>query len=373
MVKNVMVIGLGNVGSWAVEILVRTPGLKKITTADVNEDYASRRTKAAICGASHLGYYPEVEFRRMNLMDLEQSAQILKDVNPTVILSTVSAITGYPGEVVSKERVSLIEDAGNGVFLPAQMLLIHKLIQAVNQAGINPHIVNASYNDAVAPILKRVGLRMPDIGIGNVDNLVPIIKMQVSQKMNGSMKDIRVYLVGHHFNNVWCTRRRPGEMCPYLMKIMLNGEDITHQFDTDELMLGTSKDKNRLGGTDGSSLTASSAVKHTLAFLNEIDLFTHSPGVKGYIGGYPVQIKSNKPEIALPDEITMQEAVKVNESGQYRDEIEEIRDDGTTIFTDEAVSLIKKAIGYECKVMRFHEHEERAKELLTKFNAHLRK
>ena len=371
--KHLMVVGLGNVGSWAVEMLVRTPGLEKITTADINEYYASRRTKAALLGASHLGYYPEVDFKRIDLMNIEQTAEILKEVNPDVILSAVSAVTPYPGSVVSQDIEDMIEDAGTGPFVPAQLLLIYKLIQAIDMAGINPYLVNCSSGDSVHPILKRVGARTPDLGIGNIDNLVPIVRMQVAQKMNISMKDVLVYLVSHHFNNVWCSRQRPGGMCPYLLKIFVGGKDVTKQFNTDELMLGTSKTKNRLGGNDGASLTASSAVKHALAFLNKTDLFTHAPGPNAYIGGYPVRIKNNKVKIELPEGITLEEAVKVNEEGQYRDGIEKIKEDGTTIFTDEAVRLMKTAIGYECKVMKFEEHEERAKELLTKMKAKLRK
>jgi hypothetical protein len=371
--KHLMVVGLGHVGSWATEFLMRTPGLEKLTTADINEHYGSRRTKAALVGASHLGYYPEVDFKKIDLMNVSQSAELLKGLNPDVILSTVSAITPYPGSVVSQDIEDLIEDAGTGPFLSAQLLLINKLMQAIEQANINPYVVNASFGDGTHAVLKKAGVRTPNLGIGNLDNLVPIVRMQVSKQINVKMRDVKVYLVGHHFNNVWCTRHRPGGMCPYLMKIFVGGKDLTGQFNTDELMLGTSKEKNRLGGNDGASLTSSSAVKHAIAFLNGIELFTHSPGPKAYIGGYPVYIKNNEVEISLPEGITLEQAIKINEEGQYRDGTEKIMDDGTAIFTDESVLLMKKAIGFECKFMKFNEHEQIAKELLIKMNARLRK
>jgi hypothetical protein len=281
----------------------------------------------------------------------------------------MSAVTGYPGDRISKEKEDMIEDAGTGPFLPAQVLLIHKLMKAIEQAAIKPFVINASFNDAVSPLLKSVGVRMPTIGMGNLDNLVPVIRMQIAQKMSVPMQNIKVYLFGHHFNNVWCTRQRPGGMCPYKMKIYIQGEDVTSQFDTDELMLGTTKTKNRLGGTDGSSLTASSAVKHALAFLNDSEIFSHSPGVNGNVGGYPFYIKESKVELTLPNGITLEDALKVNLEGQYRDGIEEIQKDGTVIFTKEAVHLMEEALNYKCKIMKFQDHEEWAKELLTKFRA----
>ncbi len=367
--KSVMVIGIGHVGSWAIELLMRTPGLEKITTADINDHSASRRMKTAMYGASHLGYYPEIDFRKIDLMNIEETAEIIRDVKPKVILSTASAVTPYPGSVVSDDIADMVTDAGSGAFLPAQLLLINKIVQAVDQSGINPYIINSSFGDGVHAVLKAAGVRTPDLGIGNLDSLVPIIRMQVANKMNIRMQDVLVYLVSHHFNNVWCTRLRPGGMGPYRMKIVVDGRDVTDQFDTDELMLGTSKHKNRVGGDAGTSLIASSAVKHTLAFLHETELFTHAAGPRAYIGGYPVRIKNNTVKIELPDEITLEEAIKINQEGQYRDGIEEIKDDGTVIFTDEAVSLLKEAIGFECKVMKFDDHEEVAKELLTKMKA----
>lgn len=365
--KSVMVIGVGHVGSWALEMLARTPGVERIVAADINESYASRRAKAARCGAAHLGFYPEIEFHRVDAVNVEQTAEILKQVNPTVILSTLTLISPYAAAELPKEKAEIVEDAGIGSFLPCHLLLQYRLMQAVDEAGINPLIVDSSFPDAIIPLLHRAECRAPDLGLGNLDNLVPVIRMQVARKINTNMRDVRVYLVSYHVNNVWCSRHRPNGMPPYWMKIVVNDRDVTDQFDTRELMLNTSKQKNRLGGTDGSSLTASSAVKHTLAFLHESDLFTHSPGAKGMVGGYPVQISARKVEIALPNDITIEEAIKINEEGQHRDGIEEIRDDGTVIFTDEAVGLMKEAIGYECKSMTLDEVEGRAKELLSKF------
>lgn len=365
--KSVMIIGIGYVGSWALEMLARTPGVERIVAADINDSYASRRAKAAQCGAAHLGFYPEILFQRLDASNVEQTAGILKHNNPTVILSTLTLISPYAASDIPKDKGELVKDAGLGPFLPCHLLLQYRLMQAVDQAGIDPKIVDASFPDAIIPILHRAGCRAPDLGLGNLDNLVPVITMQVAKRMNTNMRSVRVYLVSHHINNVWFSRQRPDGMPPYWMKILVNDQDVTDQFDTDELMLNTSGQKNRLSGTDGSSLTASSGVKHALALLSESDLFTHSPGVKGLVGGYPVRISAKKIEIALPDGITLEEAIEINKEGQYRDGIEEIKDDGTAIFTDEAVGLMKETIGYECKSMTLDEVEGRAKELLSKF------
>lgn len=372
--RTIMIVGIGQVGSWALEMLAREPGVEKIIAADINKNYASRRANAAQCGASHLGYYPEIVFEQVDVKKVNQTGKVLKEINPDVILSTVTLISAYAAEALPKEEYELVEDAGIGPFLPCHLLLQYKLLQAIDEAGIDPFIVESSFPDVISPILHRADCKSPHLGVGNLDNLVPVVQMQVARKMGVSMRNVRVYYVGSHFNNVWFTRRKPNGIPPYWIKILVNNRDVTDQFDTDELLLNTSKNKLRLGGTEGirgSSLTASSAVKHTLAFYNLTDLFSHSPGPKGLPGGYPIKIEGGKIEVALPDSITLEEAIKINEEGLRRDGIEEIADDGTVIFTDKSASLIKEAIGYDCKSLELNEVAERAEELLAKYKEHI--
>ena len=57
---TIMLVGLGELGGHVLEMLVRTPGNRRIVTADVDEDRAYRKTQIAIYGASQMGFYPDV-------------------------------------------------------------------------------------------------------------------------------------------------------------------------------------------------------------------------------------------------------------------------------------------------------------------------
>lgn len=366
---DVLICGLGGIGGWAVEMLARQPNVGNIVTADINEDYGRRKTNSVQYGASQFGLYPTLEFKKVDVTNVEETAQTLREVDPRVILSSMTLLTWHALTALPKDKYEMVEDAGLGPFLPAHLLLQYRLMQAIDLAGINPYVVETSFPDAVAPVLHKADCRSPDIGVGNLDNLVPAVKDQVAEKMSRNIRNVQVYLVAHHVCNVWFTRRRPDGPPSYGMKIFVRGRDLTDRFDTEELMMKTAAKQGglRLSGSDSDSLTASSAAKHALAFLTDNDLFSHAPGPKGLVGGYPVYINRSGVELALPEGISKSRAVKINEEGQYRDGIEEIKEDGTVVFTSEASGLMKKALNYDCKTMYPDEVEGRAEELLAKF------
>ena len=55
----------------------------------------------------------------------------------------------------------------------------------------------------------------------------------------------------------------------------------------------------------------------------------------------------------------------MNEESQRLDGIERIKEDGTVVFTDYAVNIMKEVLGFECRQFRPDESEERAKELIS--------
>ncbi len=63
----------------------------------------------------------------------------------------------------------------------------------------------------------------------------------------------------------------------------------------------------------------------------------------------------------------MKKAIRVNESGNKYDGIEAILEDGTTVFTDKELLIMKEMLGYDCKQMKIVESEERARELAQRF------
>jgi len=55
--------------------------------------------------------------------------------------------------------------------------------------------------------------------------------------------------------------------------------------------------------------------------------------------------------------------MEINNAGGRIDGIEAIRDDGSVVFCDRNVEYMREVVGYECKVLKIEEAEERSKEL----------
>jgi len=150
------------------------------------------------------------------------------------------------------------------------------------------------------------------------------------------------------------------------MKTIVNGR-IRDDIDHEKVFSALTEKWRRAGGLTGQILTASSAASIVRAVATDSQELLHSPGVNGLPGGYAVRVGENGGKIVLPEGVELEETIKVNEEGNRYDGIEKILDDGTVIYTEKEMSIMKEMIGYECKKMRVEECEERADEIRSKF------
>jgi hypothetical protein len=362
--KKVMIIGLGFIGNYALEFLVRTQGVDSIFTADIDKEVGLSKTNTAMFGAAQMGFYPHVEFFPLDVNNIEETASILNRIAPDVILSCVTfqswwVISELPKDIYKKFRVV----AGYGPWLPMHVTPNYKLMQGIKKAEIKTSVVVAAYPDAVCPVLGKVGLA-PTIGLGNIDNFIPEIIKAVSEKLGILKRNISLYMIGHHVLRT--ATRVTGSIggIPYYLRIFVENKDVTREFDLNQLVIDAS---NQASGWQSHSQVASSAVKNVLAILNNTGELTHAPGPQGLPGGYPVRLSSQGAEVILPEGVSMEEAIRINEEGQKYDGIERIEDDGTVIHTEKAVEFMKEMIGYDCSRISIDENEEKVKELRSRY------
>ena len=100
-----------------------------------------------------------------------------------------------------------------------------------------------------------------------------------------------------------------------------------------------------------------------LSIYNNTGEISHVAGPDGMVGGYPVRLSQEGAKLALPKEISLEEAIKINWESQRLEGIEEIKDDGTVVFTDNNCQIMKELLNYDCKTMKIDECEQRAVEL----------
>jgi hypothetical protein len=314
-----------------------------------------------VIGAAHHGLHPHFHFKKIDLFDVEGTAELIKEIRPSVaincsVMHTWHLIRKLPAEVYQK-----LSSATLGAWLPVQLTLAYKMAQAIKLSGLKPHYINTSLSCITNPVIGKLGMP-PTIGIGNVDLIAPAVQTLVANELKVPRANISVHLVAHHIHWVFPREAAYREGAPYYLKVMLGDKDITKNFDTDRLMYDAVK--LYPPGILFTTVSASSTIKNLMALLFDMGILTHSPGPNGLPGGYPVRLSSKGAEVILPEELSLQEAIKINEDAQRFDGIERIEEDGTVVFADYSIPVMKEMLGFDCPVLKPAEIEDRARELV---------
>jgi len=363
MNRCVMIIGLGDLGGWVLEFLARCQGVHRIVTTDIREDWGYAKTMTAAVGASQQGYNKRLEFYKLDLYDIDRTAELLNRVQPDVVYTAAALQSWWVPLLLPHDIAEKSELAGIGPLTPGHLALTHKLMLAVKKSGIKTKVLNNCYPDVVNPILWRNGLG-PDIGSGNVDLVTEIIRQQISYDQNVPPQEVAVYLYTAHPINTLAKCKE----IPFLMKIYVGGVDVTSKYDGKELVrsFATMYAPAKMTTWLAHPRVAASAVKHIMAMLNDTNELTSLPGPNGLPGGYSVRVSAKGAEVALPEGITLEQVIKVNMDALRFDGIEEFKDDGTVVFTEECRRLVKEWIGGDIgRDLRLEDVDERAKEMMS--------
>lgn len=363
---DVMIIGMGDLGSWIVELLARLPGIeyRKIVVASRNEIIGMKRSYSASIGSSFIRKGANIEFVQLDLKDVDKTGQLLKKYQPKIICNCATLQPWWSYGQINADIWAEVESAGFGPWGPIHINLVHKLMRAVKKYEIKSIVVNCCYPDMANVMLWRAGYHCT-CGIGNGDLLIPGIKMAVAENLGVSQNNVEPYLIMHHSHvSQFMDSGQPGS--PYFLKIMAYDKDVTSKFNLDSLIAeGVNK---WLSGRHTHPITASSAVKTLYHIMFDTGEISFAPGPNGEIGGYPTLMNNSGVKIILPEGISMQQARKINEDAQLYDGIESIRTDGTVILTEKAHSIMNEYLNYDCKEFSLDDVEERSNELLICFN-----
>ena len=373
--NKVMIVGLGSVGYATLEILSRNLILSewvKIIGASLTQDKGQRRVNLAIAIAEKLGLHPDIEFVNLNLLDVDSTAETLRKFNPDLIFQVAALQHWWLLEYLPEDERRKLAQAEYGPWLPMQITLPYNLMQAINKAGINPYVVNASFPDVVCPALAQIGMA-PTVGIGNLAEVTPLIKMVVSKRLGVPIRDVTVCMVGSHYVCEQIEVEGNTAGAPYYLRIFLNGRDITQQIDPEQQLKREGWDDIPQIPEDPimyNILTAATAVQAIRAILQDTREIVTTPGPNGLPGAYPTRLGRGTVEIVLPDDITLEEAIKINEDGNRFDGIEEIKEDGTIVITDKSHEIMRRMLGYDVKRFNVRDSQMVAGELGRAFRSY---
>ncbi|MBN2334931.1 NAD-dependent epimerase/dehydratase family protein [Candidatus Bathyarchaeota archaeon] len=361
MLDSILIIGsAGSVGHDMV-YQIASMGLPiKVIGADVDEEKGRFEIEEALHTAHNFGYYPDLSFEKINLFDINGTAEFLKEHSPRVICNLASLGSWWITRLLPPEDYEKVGPVGP--WLPNHLTLAHKLMLAVKKSGIETSVVNGAFPDATNVVLSKLGLE-PVCGGGNMDLGLGRVKRVIARTMNVPFRSVQLYGVGHH--GAYYTARMGG---PYYVKVIVDGADISDQWPNERVTklyreAGYGVVTQYKSALVDQMRTASSFLKHVLAIYYDTgEVHTCVTGVEGLPGGYPTRLSREGAEVVLPG-ITRDEAIRINEEGAKIDGIERIKSDGTVVFCEENVKYMREVVGYECEELKPGESEERAREL----------
>lgn len=362
--RTVLLIGMGGLGPWLLERLVRLEGVTRVVVADADRERAASAAGCALLGVQIDGGAVRVEGRGADLLDVETTARLLDELRPDVVVQAASllpvdrwwSIAREPGD---GER---LQAAGLGPWLPLQLLLPMRLMEAIDRAGCAPVVVNLSYPDAVGAVLTRCGHPAP-LGAGNVNLLAVAVRHAVAVDRGVAVDRVRVWMAAHYAHLRWAmgAGRRPGHSG--VLRVEIDGRDVTD--DLDEFAVVAAAGRAIPWGARCHALTASGLVDVLRGTSAVVPAALHMPGATGQPGGYPVRLSRDGVAIDPPTGSDVADLLALQREAQRWDGIERIADDGTVTLTDDAAAQMQALFGHRHRELTPDAVAARADELLT--------
>lgn len=365
--QRIFLVGIGNLGSAILDLCLRLPGKHHFLVGGRNLSTLQQRANLSMLAAMQLGYTPDMACTSLDLWNIDQTADIIARFQPTIILCTATLQRLGATDHLPKSLSAALAVAPMGPRLPLHLPLIHALMQAVKQANVPVMVLNAIYPDVVHPILQKVDLA-PTTGIGDLANNLTALKQALASQLQWPAEDLDVRLVMARHVSYWMSRRDVTK-APFHLSVCLHDKDVTSHIDIAMAFEQIRTTWKRTGGTTGLLMTAASAMALLEGIVKNTEIITHAPGPQGLPGGYPVRVNAQGVTVALPENLSLHQAIQINEAGLRLDGIESIDEYGTVTFTDEAVALFKTLLGYDCKRMPLKEAKDWAKVLQARYEA----
>jgi hypothetical protein len=328
MACDILVFGTGSLArSFCLTIAVAaerplTIGVVGRSRDSVNEvvTIANARSATRSCDVEFSGGTVDWE----NPDDLRET---LERFAPRLIFQT--ATLQSPWTIADRDTAwtRMIKDGGFGVTLPLQAMLLTQVARELKRSNARTTLVNACYPDAVNPIIHHLGLPIT-CGIGNVGILSAVCRGNDRSETRNTWR-----IVAHHWH---LTRlRRDDRAAGHMPWVWRDGQRVE---DVPEVFAG-------LSGVRGQRLnhvTGCHAVEVVLALLAPEPRMIHVPGPNGLPGGYPVMAGEGRVALALPEDLSIAEAVEFNSHTASEEGTAAIDSDGFVAFSEKASMAIKE-------------------------------
>lgn len=334
---KVLICGYGSTGKYAVDMLARL-GLEDMEIHIMSRKSAEEiapRLNTTVISAMIMENVNPIVYHACSMTDVEAMAGLFSEIGPDII--------AYTGRYISNVKYgsfSYPNGIGYGVWTPLSVPLIYNVMKAVKKSGIQSRVIDTSHPDIVEPLLKSVGMNVLT-GLGNINHMVPRIKRYISAKLDVPLDAVDVSLICSHFLNTYACRDGKDMGSPYYLEYCIRGKKGM-EIGNDELIQACHIPM--VSDSVRNLMIASDTVEVIRILLGKNPVKIHLPGPNGMIGGYPCRVyplaQRDDIEILLPEDVSMEKAVHINEVSSQYDGIEKIKD-GMLTFMDKDIRILK--------------------------------
>ena len=364
---KLLLVGAGNLCLQILKILAPKNAFEFVVLGR-DEESTIRLCNLVALSCAQLGQYIAIKPVIADLTDIAKVTRVLREEAPDMLVNCASLQSWRVITELPKPAFEQLDQAQFGPWLPMHLTLMHGLMQAVKASGIAAITVNAAFPDAVNPILSRVGLA-PDIGVGNVANLIPAVRCSIARLLECAPVDVQVRLYAQHFFSHYVPRGGLPPRASYRLFYEVKDRPVLPRLPAEAIFSTVRSEFRRLGGIDGQFLTACSAVTVIEGLFSPTPMLAHAPGPLGLPGGYPVSLREGRINVQFSPDCPQDEAVHINSICQSQDGIDEIHCDGSVTYNPQCMAVMQAMLGYSKKTMAIEQSAEFAHELASKYRS----
>ncbi len=347
------IFGLGSVGHYLLEyLLARCDRQLKLFVVGRNREKLVRDVNilyiAALLRAETVARPEIVE---VDFNSIESIEAALRHIEPDVLVNTSRAYSGLKYGSISWSAIRAY-----GIWAPLSVKYVKNIMRACASTEAATIVINTSYPDATNAWLKSAGMAYPEFGSGNLNHLVPRIKLAAAASLGisdpGEIGGIEVTLATGHFHDVAISKEGTTEGVEPLLEVRYRGKalelDPATIFRSCSIEMPVDQKRNMMNASSNFRIIC--AILEAARTRSRRTL--HVPGLDGMIGGYPFFVEPDaeapggfragvdESAFALPD------MLEHNRRSMYLDGIADVRD-GTLFYTPELAAKVKAAFAFD--------------------------
>jgi hypothetical protein len=365
--RTMLVLGYGALGGGVVDRLAVSCPEIEFLVAGRDLRRAQERVNLTRYIAYQSGASPRVDIVGVDILNVGEMIDLLRAFKPDLIFNATTLIPWWKVDALPAQSREPLKNAGAGIWAAADIYPVARLLMAVEASGLRPTIVNGCYADLVNQVVfnRTFG---PACGTGNVCNIVPGLALAAAYLLACDVRSLTVRVIAHHSVSYTLPVLGHTRNAPVAVRFYLEGADVTARLNLKRVFELVGTRFRRLKGVGGEAVAVGSATSVLAPLLLGQEARSHAPGVKGLPGGYPVKIVERRVELDLPEDIEEAAAVSINRIAAKWDGIESATTGGEVVTTAAATKIAREILGYDPNGVSLASVEERAHELIEKFN-----